>query len=102
MVRIARLTGEVDGIALAHHRIAKIGHSFRAAYRRDPAETVLVPRRAIHVATLDQGGESRLGRAAAGPGLAVGLLAGLMQLWCVDTEDAVLGTVGRVKRVTID
>jgi hypothetical protein len=74
MVRIARLATEVDGIALAHHRVAKIGHSFRATYCHDPAETVLVPRRAIHVAALDQCGEPRLGRAAAGPGLAVGLL----------------------------
>src|SRR6188474_3202461 len=77
VIGIARRAAEIDGVALPHHSFAEIGHALGAAYGNSPAEAVLVVDGAIDVAALDQRGEPRLCCAAAGPGLAVGFLAGL-------------------------
>ena len=39
-IGIAGCAAEIDGIAVAHHRLAEIGHTFGAANRDDAAEAV--------------------------------------------------------------
>src|SRR5581483_296508 len=102
LIGIAGRSAEIDGVARAHHRLAEVGHALRAAYGDDAAIVVGRARLAIHPARLQKRGELRLRRAAAQPGLAVGILAGLVQLRRIDAEQTVFVAVTRADRVAVD
>src|SRR4029079_5057056 len=79
LVGIAGRSAEIDGVTLGHESLAEIGHALRATQGNDAAVAILALLHALHIAAFDQRGEFCLGGAAAGPGFAIGLLAGLMQ-----------------------
>ena len=68
-IGIAGSAAEINGIAIAHKRLAKIGHTFGATDRDHAAEAVGRARFAIHIAAVDERGELRFRRPAAQPRL---------------------------------